>query len=81
MKKLITVGIITVLTLGLAGCNWFQPTEPKDEAPAKVTESNETEETVVEEPVETKTPNKVPGLIQPQDQPTNMIYAPGADKL
>ncbi|MFC1810384.1 hypothetical protein ACFLZH_02695 [Patescibacteria group bacterium] len=28
MKKMIAVGIITVLTLGLSGCNWFQSAEP-----------------------------------------------------
>ena len=37
MKKMITVGIITILTtIGLTGCNWFQPAEPATEQPAVV---------------------------------------------
>jgi hypothetical protein len=31
MKKMIAVGIITVLTIGLSGCSWFQPAEPANE--------------------------------------------------
>lgn len=41
MKKMITVGIIGILTLGLAGCSWFQPAEPTVEQPI-VTEEPET---------------------------------------
>jgi len=32
MKKLITAGIVTVLSMGLSGCSWFQPAEPKAES-------------------------------------------------
>ena len=44
MKKIVAVGIFFILALGLAGCNWFQPTEPTVEQP-----------TVTEEPEETPT--------------------------
>lgn len=53
MKKMIAVGIITVLTLGLSGCNWFQPAEPTVEQPT-VTETQDqvTESTKIKVPEE-----------------------------
>jgi hypothetical protein len=40
MKKLIAVGIVTVLAIGLSGCSWFQPAEQPavTETPTDVTE-------------------------------------------
>jgi hypothetical protein len=58
MKKMIAVGIITILTLGLAGCSWFQPAEPTVEQPT-VTEEPETTPTDVTEPTEMEEPEEI----------------------
>lgn len=44
MKKIITVGIICILTIGLAGCSWFQPAEPTVEEPEVIETPTVTEE-------------------------------------
>jgi hypothetical protein len=38
MKKLVILGIFSILTLSLTGCNWFQSTAPAEEQPT-VTET------------------------------------------
>ena len=43
MKKMIAGGIITVLTIGIAGCSWFQPAEPTVEQPDAETTTDVTE--------------------------------------
>lgn len=53
MKKLVTLGIVSILALSLTGCNWFQPAEPTVEQPT-VTEEPETIPTNVSEPTETE---------------------------
>jgi len=55
MKKMIAVGITTILTIGLSGCSWFQPAEPAVEQPTVTkTQDQVTESTKIKVPEETQ---------------------------
>jgi hypothetical protein len=47
MKKIVSLGIVSILALGLTGCNWFQSSAPAEEQPAVTKQPAVTEEPTV----------------------------------